>query len=327
MARHREDGLDTNFEGTTYETILWHAACHQRAQQIGPKSSQLMQLTGAKVTVVERCSAIDGTWGLRAENLELAQRVAKPLMTKVSESRCATRRRRLPARERRDHREHRQATGTSAAGARARVRRGRGLSVRKLTVDDIIDLRAYERERDDFRRRIIELKRSRRVALGPIMSIVFENTDTMRWQVQEMARAERMLRDEQIAHEVETYNELIPDAGELSATLLLELTSELAAARVAAAARRHRATAFASCFPTAPAFRAGRRTRTRRASRAKTRPPAVHFLKFAFAPEQIEMFASGPGTHRRRPSRVRPGCGIDGGAARGALRRTCVDVT
>ena len=48
----------------------------------------------------------------------------------------------------------------------------------------------------------------------------------MRWQVQEMARAERMLRDEQIAHEVETYNQLIPDAGELSATLMIELTSE-----------------------------------------------------------------------------------------------------
>ena len=45
------------------------------------------------------------------------------------------------------------------------------------------------------------------------MTIVFENTDTMRCQVQEMARAERMLRDEQIAHEVETYNELIPDDG------------------------------------------------------------------------------------------------------------------
>ena len=48
----------------------------------------------------------------------------------------------------------------------------------------------------------------------------------MRWQVQEMARAERMLRDEQIAHEVDTYNELIPDAGELSGTLFLELTSD-----------------------------------------------------------------------------------------------------
>ena len=100
--------------------------------------------------------------------------------------------------------------------------------MRKLTVDDIVDLRAYERERADFRQHIIELKRTRRVALGPILTIVFENTETMRWQVQEMARAERMLRDEQIAHEVETYNELIPDAGELSGTLFLELTSDAA---------------------------------------------------------------------------------------------------
>ena len=61
--------------------------------------------------------------------------------------------------------------------------------MRKLTLDDIVDMRAYERERDDFRRRIIELKRSRRVAIGPIMTVVFENTETMRWQVQEMSRA------------------------------------------------------------------------------------------------------------------------------------------
>ena len=88
--------------------------------------------------------------------------------------------------------------------------------MRKLTVDDIVDMRAYERERDEFRRRVIALKKMRRVALGPIMTMVFENDVTMRWQVQEMARAERMMRDEQIAHEVETYNQLIPDAGELS---------------------------------------------------------------------------------------------------------------
>jgi Fe-S oxidoreductase len=86
MARHRESPLDTEFSGTTYESILWHAACHYRAQQIGPKSKQLMELTGAQVTMVERCSAIDGTWGLRAENLEMARRVAKPLMDRVCES-------------------------------------------------------------------------------------------------------------------------------------------------------------------------------------------------------------------------------------------------
>jgi glycerol-3-phosphate dehydrogenase subunit C len=87
MNAHRGgDKLDTNFSGKTYETITWHAACHYRAQQIGPRSSQLMQLTGAKVQMVERCSGIDGTWGLRAENAEMAHRVAKPLMERVRES-------------------------------------------------------------------------------------------------------------------------------------------------------------------------------------------------------------------------------------------------
>ena len=68
------------------------------------------------------------------------------------------------------------------------------------------------------------MKKRRRIALGDLLTIVFENTDTMRFQVQEMARAERMLTDDAIAHEVETYNELIPDAGELSGTLFIELT-------------------------------------------------------------------------------------------------------
>src|SRR5689334_20794020 len=100
--------------------------------------------------------------------------------------------------------------------------------MKKLTIDDIQDARAYERGRDEFRRHIIDMKRVRRVQLGPIMTLVFENTDTMRWQVQEMARAERMMRDEQIAHEVDTYNQIIPDRDELSGTLMLELTSDVA---------------------------------------------------------------------------------------------------
>lgn len=87
MARHREQPLDTDFSaGRTYETITWHAACHYRAQQMGPKSRELMALTGAKVQMVERCSAIDGTWGLRAENVEMARRIAKPLMDTLRET-------------------------------------------------------------------------------------------------------------------------------------------------------------------------------------------------------------------------------------------------
>jgi hypothetical protein len=100
-------------------------------------------------------------------------------------------------------------------------------SPRKLTLDDIADLRAYERERSEFRDRIIALKKVRRVAVGPIITLMFENRDTMRFQIQEMARAEKILSDEAIQHEVETYNALIPEPGQLSATLFLELTSKM----------------------------------------------------------------------------------------------------
>ena len=98
--------------------------------------------------------------------------------------------------------------------------------MRKLTVDDIADLRAYERERDEFRSHVIALKRRRRIPLGDLLTITFENTDTMRFQVQEMARAEKMLTDAAIEHEVATYNELIPEPGELSGTLFVELISD-----------------------------------------------------------------------------------------------------
>lgn len=98
--------------------------------------------------------------------------------------------------------------------------------VRALGLDDITDLRAYERVRDEYRRRVIELKRRRRVGLGPVISLVFENPETVRFQVQEMARAEQITTDDGIRGELEVYNRLLPGDGELSATMFIELTSE-----------------------------------------------------------------------------------------------------
>jgi hypothetical protein len=165
--------------------------------------------------------------------------------------------------------------------------------VRKLTVDDIVDMRAYERERDDLRREIIELKRVRRVALGPIVTLVFENTTTMRWQVQEMARAERMLRDDQIAHEVATYNDLIPEPGELSATLMIELTSEVALRewlpRLVGIERQLWVVLADGTRVAGTVSDEDEQRLTREDITA-----AVHFLKFRFTDEQVEMFASGP---------------------------------
>jgi hypothetical protein len=100
------------------------------------------------------------------------------------------------------------------------------VTVRPLVLDDIADQRAYERQRDAFRREVIAAKRLRRVSVGPIVTLTFENRLTMRFQVQEMARAEKLTTDAQIQHELDVYNRLLPAEGELSATLFLELTTE-----------------------------------------------------------------------------------------------------
>ena len=97
---------------------------------------------------------------------------------------------------------------------------------RKLTIDDIADLRAYERERPDFRSRVIEIKRRRRIAVGTVITIIFENRDTVRLQIQEMARVEKILTDEGIQTELDIYNSLIPEPGHLCATVFIELTSD-----------------------------------------------------------------------------------------------------
>ncbi len=82
-----------------------------------------------------------------------------------------------------------------------------------LTLADVLDLRAYERVREDYRARIIARKRDRRVALGPVMTLVFECFDTVRFQVQEMARAEKIITDEAIQAELDIYNRLLPARG------------------------------------------------------------------------------------------------------------------
>ena len=104
--------------------------------------------------------------------------------------------------------------------------RGGGGSLQGLRLDDVLDLRAYERVREGYRARVIARKQFRRVGLGPIMTLVFECFDTVRFQVQEMARVEKIISDEAIQVELDIYNRLLPRLGELSATLFIELTTD-----------------------------------------------------------------------------------------------------
>jgi uncharacterized protein DUF3501 len=95
--------------------------------------------------------------------------------------------------------------------------------MRKVDRSEIKDLVAYEKARTAMRAGVIEVKKHRRVAVGPNVTVLFENRDTVLFQIQEMARTERIVDDAKLQDEVDVYNALVPDAGELSATLFIEI--------------------------------------------------------------------------------------------------------
>jgi Protein of unknown function (DUF3501) len=165
-----------------------------------------------------------------------------------------------------------------------------------LTLEDISDQRAYEREREEFRSRVIAVKKLRRISVGPVVTLTFESRLTMRFQVQEMARAEKMFTDQQIQHELDVYNRLLPSPGELSATLFLELTTE-AQLRTwlprlvgieRAAEFRIGAGSAVQVVPSIPEEEhQANLTREEVTS-------AVHYVRFGFDAEQVEAFTTEP---------------------------------
>jgi Protein of unknown function (DUF3501) len=102
--------------------------------------------------------------------------------------------------------------------------------VEPLTLEDVYDLERYEAIREPYRRAILTHKQARRLAVGDRVTVVFEDRETVRWQVLEMARVERIRDAAQLQHELDVYNALLPGADSLSATLFIEIT-EVAAIR------------------------------------------------------------------------------------------------
>jgi hypothetical protein len=136
----------------------------------------------------------------------------------------------------------------------------------------------YEAIRDRFRARVIVEKRLRRVALGPSASCVFENRDTVLLQIQEMLRTERITREAAVAHEIETYNQLVPGDRELSATIMIEIDDKTERERFLADARGlERAFAIVVDGHECPATHDPSREHPERTT-------AVHYLKFPLVP-------------------------------------------
>lgn len=95
--------------------------------------------------------------------------------------------------------------------------------MRKVDVSEVKDLVAYEKVRDAMRARTIEVSRNRRISVGNNVSLLFENRDTVLFQIQEMVRTERIVDEARIREEVDSYNVLVPGRDELSATLFIEI--------------------------------------------------------------------------------------------------------
>jgi hypothetical protein len=92
----------------------------------------------------------------------------------------------------------------------------------KLTPADLLSLEEYHKQRGRLRAEVLAHKRNRQVGIGPNLTLYFEDRLTMRYQVQEMLRVERIFEAEAIAEELESYNPLIPDGTNLKATMMLE---------------------------------------------------------------------------------------------------------
>lgn len=94
--------------------------------------------------------------------------------------------------------------------------------MQQVKYEEVVDIAQYERMRPEFREKVMEAKNRRRVRVGGHFTFLFENHLTLLYQVQEMIRVERIVDEKAIAHEVDTYNELVPPTGGLGASLLLE---------------------------------------------------------------------------------------------------------
>ncbi|HEV8343784.1 MAG TPA: DUF3501 family protein [Candidatus Binatia bacterium] len=160
--------------------------------------------------------------------------------------------------------------------------------MKKIVLEDIKGLPAYEKVREGSRRRIIELKKKRRISVGDKVSMVFENRATVIFQIQEMLRAEKITDLDKIREEIEVYNGLIPESGELSATLFLEIEDQTYL--------REELLKFLG-IDESVFFKIGDRhsihAKFEEGHSKEDKISAVQYVRFPFSQEQVRAFANG----------------------------------
>ncbi len=156
--------------------------------------------------------------------------------------------------------------------------------MRKIEPSDVLDLVAYEKVRPEFQKKAMEAKAVRRVAVGPLVTCFFENRLTMHYQLQEMLRVERIVRDEAIAEETAVWNGLVPGANELSMTLMVEIIDMSKAKEKLQELKDLEPTVSLRIGPAKVS------ARFEEGHRDENRISAVQYIRFALTPEEVAAF-------------------------------------
>jgi len=167
------------------------------------------------------------------------------------------------------------------------------MTEQKIERSDVLNFFEYEKVRAAMRARIIELKRVRRVTVGKHLSFVFENRDTVLFQIQEMCRVERITEDAKVQDEIDVYSALLPGPNELSASLFIEITDK---EEIQPVLDRFMGIDVGPTvwMQVGKEFAVPGQFEPGRSDEEKGKLSAVHFVRFTFSPEAARAFASSP---------------------------------
>lgn len=243
MLRHQDQLLKTDFTRALGK-ISYHVPCHLRVQNIGKKTRDILQLIpDTQVTVIERCSGHDGTWGVKREHFSDSMKIGKPVFNQMvandpnyicSDCAIAARHIQQGMGHHRAQKLHpltllRLAYGENQSTQPKQTTTldllpGDKNNMAKISRDSLMTLEAYAKARPEFRAKVIEHKKNRWLALGEHITLIFEDELTIRYQIQEMLRAEKIFDEEGILQELAAYNPLVPDGTNWKVTMMIEYT-------------------------------------------------------------------------------------------------------
>ena len=310
--RNQDNLLKTDFKNPL-GNVAYHIPCHQRVQNFGKKTRDILQLIpGTKLNVVERCSGHDGTWGVKSEHFADSMKIGRPVFKQMAasdpdyiSSDCAIAARHIEQGmgESKAQKLHPltllymaygddtdlQMTTDSDQPATQTTQQGEK-HMTPIARDSLMTLEAYAKIRKDFRAQVMAHKKVRKIPLGENITLIFEDELTIRYQIQEMLHVERIFQEEEIIHELETYTPLIPDGHNWKATMMIEYPDPSVRAAKLATMVGIEDKVWIRIAGHAPVYAIADEDLERETSEKTS---SVHFLRFELTPDMIQSLRQG----------------------------------